>query len=77
MLMLRAPSGRQDADDDDAGTTIGERRRAGTASGVRRVPVLEVLVGVLDQQGRGLGLAGDVARDDLDRAELTERAGQG
>ena len=35
----------------------------------------EVLVLLLDHEGGGLGLAGDVAGHDLDRAELTERTG--
>jgi hypothetical protein len=36
----------------------------------------ELLVALLDQQGRGLGAHGHAAGDDLDRAELTERARQ-
>ena len=43
--------------------------------GVRR-RLLEALVLLLDEEGRGLGLVDDVARDDLDGAELTEAAGQ-
>ena len=40
-------------------------------------PLLEVLVGVLDLLGGRHGLAGDVARDDLDRTELADGPGQG
>ena len=39
-------------------------------------PWAKFLVLLLDHQRCGLGLAGEVAGDDLDRAELAERAGQ-
>ena len=67
-LLLRA----EDRHDDQAGHG-GEGEQGGEC--VRRL-LLEVLVGLLDGEGGRLGLADDVAGDDLDRAELTERAGQ-
>ena len=63
----------KEADDDDADHRgDGEQEGDGVGGGL-----VEALVLRLDDQGRGLGLAGDVAGDDLDRAELAERAREG
>src|SRR5829696_456640 len=50
----------------------GQRERRG----VRRL-LVEVLEALLDEQRKGLGLPHHLARHDGDRAELTQRAGQG
>ena len=68
----RSPSWADDGHDDDAGHR-DERQQEGGGVGAALVEV-EVLL--LDDEGGGAGLAEHVARHDLDRAELAERAGQ-
>src|SRR5688500_9357320 len=67
-VLLRSEHG----DDDER----RHRDRGEQEAGRIRRPLLEVLVLLLDDEGRRLGLLGDVAGDDLDRAELTRRPGQ-
>ena len=69
--LLRAWGGRIETTTMQTTETKASRKAVGV-----RVLLLEVLVLLLDDQGGGLGLADDVARDDLDRAELAERPGQ-
>src|SRR5687768_13253521 len=65
-LPILRPQQRYDDNADDRCRREQERDR------VRRV-LVEVLVLLLDHEGRCLGLSDDVARHDLDGAELAQR----